>query len=72
MTMLLTEFACREPPGGLSTVWSWHHVAGCEVLAKRRLVLVYAIAEQRDLVADLLGPPLDRALRERRMKRWLH
>ena len=72
MKMLLASVAATEPAAGLLTIRSWVHVAACEVLAERRVVLVYAILDRRVLRAELFGPDLTAELADRRMARWMH
>jgi hypothetical protein len=70
--MRLTSLAAREPRGGLVAVWSWFHVAACEVLPQHGVVLVYAILERRVLEEELLGEELTEVLQARDWARFMH
>ena len=72
LTLTLQSIAAGEPEAGLLAVWKWGHVAACEILAARRLVLVCAILDRRALQAELLGPELDGEFRDRSAARFMH
>ncbi len=72
LTMWLGSVAAHEPPAGLLAVRSWVHLAACEVLERRRLVLVYAILDRHALQEELLGPKLSEELKDRQAARFMH
>jgi hypothetical protein len=72
LKMNLLRVAMAEPRSGLHAVYGFDSFAACEVLARRRVVLVYAVLPRRAAFRELFGAELDDEFRERSMARGMH
>jgi hypothetical protein len=64
--------AVKEPGDGLRLIWAAEQVGACEVIARDRVVLVYAIRSGSSLRDVLYGQALHRRFRYLAMRRAVH
>lgn len=72
LVMTLRTLAARGlAPTGLFSVASSHHLAACEASSAARVVLVYAVADRRQLHRELVGEPIARRAESARVRRMM-
>jgi hypothetical protein len=72
LIIALATAAAWEPRGGLLNIWVADELAACEVIARDRLVLVYAIRSRSSVNAALYGEELLQRLRRLGIRRAIH
>jgi hypothetical protein len=72
LILALVAAAADEPRDGLLSLWCADQVAAAEVIASRRVVLVYAIRSGSSLRGALYGEELQRRFRQLGIRRVVH